>query len=47
MILDDYQYPVGAITTIAPTFRMPEDRFVEVGAHCLEAAGEIRKKILE
>ena len=47
VILDDYQYPVGAITTIAPTFRMLEDRFEEVGKHCLKAAREIREKILE
>lgn len=47
VILDDYQYPVGAITTIAPTFRLPEERFKEIGTHCLEAAREIKKKILE
>ena len=47
VILDDYQYPVGAITTIAPTFRLPEERFKEIGTHCLEAAREIKNKILE
>ena len=25
VILDDYQYPVGSITTIAPAFRMPPE----------------------
>lgn len=46
VILDDYQYPVGAITAIGPAFRMPEERFDEVGNACLETVREIRKKIL-
>ena len=46
VVLDDYAYPVGAITTIAPAFRLPPERFDELGAHCLEAAIN-KKKILE
>ena len=47
VVLDDYHYPVCAITTIGPAFRMPEKRFKEIGNACLEAAREIRKKILD
>ena len=47
VILDDYEYPVGAITTIGPAFRMPEQRFEEIGKICVESALEIRKKVLE
>ena len=46
VILDDYQYPVGSITTIAPAFRMPPGRFQEIGEICMSYAAEIRKKIL-
>lgn len=47
VVLDDYAYPVGAITTIAPAFRLPPERFDELGRICVEAANKIRKKILE
>ena len=47
VILDDYNYPVCAITTIGPSFRMAEERFEEIGNASLHAAREIRKKILE
>ena len=47
VILDDYEYPVGAVTTIGPAFRMPEERFEEIGKICVESALEIRKKVLE
>ena len=46
VILDDYEYPVGAITTIGPSFRVPEKRFQTIGKICMRAASEIRKKIL-
>jgi DNA-binding IclR family transcriptional regulator len=38
---------VGAVTTIGPAFRMPEERFEEIGKICVESALEIRKKVLE
>jgi len=47
VILDDYQYPVGAITTIAPAFRLTKERFEEIGEICQGSALEIRKKIFE
>ena len=46
VILDDYEYPVGSITTIGPAFRMPPERFEEIGKICIEAAAQIRKEIL-
>ncbi len=46
VILDDYHYPVGAITIIAPAFRMPPERFGEMGKACMEHASQIREKLL-
>lgn len=46
VILDDYHYPVGAITIIAPAFRMPPERFEEMGKACMEHASRIREKLL-
>ena len=43
VILDDYEFPVGAITTIAPAFRLPPERFEEIGQACMESARMIRK----
>jgi IclR family acetate operon transcriptional repressor len=47
VILDDYQYPVGAITVIAPSFRLESDRFEEIGKACMKTAESIRKKLLK
>jgi IclR family acetate operon transcriptional repressor len=46
VILDDYEYPVGSITTIGPAFRMQPARFEEIGKTCVRAAAQIREKIL-
>jgi len=46
VILDDYNYPIGAITVIAPSFRLENDRFKEIGNACLLAAGRIRNRLL-
>ena len=46
VILDDYHYPVGAITIIAPAFRMPPERFEEMGKACIEHASQSREKLL-
>lgn len=46
VILDDYNYPVAAITVIAPSFRLENDRFKEIGNACLLAAGRIRNRLL-
>ena len=47
VILDDYEYPIGAITTIAPAFRLPITRFEEIGISCLESSGRIRRALFE
>ena len=46
VILDDYHYPIAAVTTIAPAFRLPPDRFEDIGQACIETAEVIRKKLL-
>lgn len=45
VIVDDYEYPIGAITTIAPAFRLPEKRIQEIGMACIESSGKIRKAL--
>jgi len=45
-ILDAYQRPVGAITVMSPSMRMPRKRFPDVGRWCLEAAARVRKEFL-
>ena len=46
VILDDHNYPVAAITVIAPSFRLENNRFKEIGNACLLAAGRIRNRLL-
>ena len=46
VILDDYHYPVGAITVIAPSFRLESNRFEEIGTACIASARAIREKLL-
>ena len=46
VILDDYHYPVGAITVIAPSLRLECDRFHEIGESCVKSAREISEKLL-
>ena len=46
-ILDDFHYPVGAVTVIAPSFRLQEDQLVEAGRTCMEVACEIRERLLK
>lgn len=45
-VLDEYAYPVAAITVMAPAFRLKNDRFVELGRACIEAAETIRRRLL-
>ena len=45
-IVDAYQRPVGAITVMSPTKRLPQKRFAEVGQWCIDAAARIRKELL-
>ncbi|MEO1980705.1 MAG: IclR family transcriptional regulator [Fuerstiella sp.] len=45
-IVDAYQRPVGAITVMSPTKRLPQKRFPEVGQWCIDAASRVRKELL-
>ena len=45
-IFNNYQYPVAAITMMAPTFRMSEEQFPEYGAECIRAAQQIQDRLL-
>ena len=47
VILDDYHYPIASVTTIAPAFRLPPDRFEDIGRACIDTAEVIRKKLLK
>jgi IclR family acetate operon transcriptional repressor len=45
-IVDAYQRPVGAITVMSPTKRLPQKRFSEIGQWCIDAAARVRKELL-
>jgi IclR family acetate operon transcriptional repressor len=47
VILDDYHYPVAAITVIAPSIRLEKDRFEEMGEACIQSAQEIRDELFK
>ncbi len=46
-VLDAHQRPVGAITVMSPAKRLPQQRFVEVGQWCIEAAKRTREELLK
>jgi len=45
-VLDEYRYPVAAITVMAPSFRLKRDQFEKLGQLCIEAAENITRRIL-
>jgi DNA-binding IclR family transcriptional regulator len=45
-ILDDYSWPVAAITVMAPAFRLKRDRHTELGQACAQAAQTITRRLL-
>ena len=45
-VLDDYRYPVAAITVMAPSFRLHREQFAAMGALCQEAAATITRRLL-
>lgn len=47
VILDNYHYPVAALTVIAPSFRLDEEHFAEIGQNCIDAAAEARRELLK
>ncbi len=46
VILDDYAYPVAAVTVMAPAFRLKPERFAELGRACIQAAETIHQRLL-
>ncbi|MEO0413769.1 MAG: IclR family transcriptional regulator [Verrucomicrobiota bacterium] len=45
-IFDQYQYPVAAVTVMAPTFRLPESDIADLGKLCQQTASEIRNRLM-
>ncbi|SKB03738.1 transcriptional regulator, IclR family [Prosthecobacter debontii] len=45
-IVDEYRYPVAAITVMAPAFRLKRDGFEQAGRKCLQAAENITRRLL-
>ncbi len=45
-VFNAYEYPVAAVTVMAPVFRLPETQFAELGQHCRAAADRIRERLL-
>jgi len=46
VICDEYQHPVAAITVMAPAFRLKPANFAVTAQHVIEAADNIRRKLL-
>ncbi|HEY1049552.1 MAG TPA: IclR family transcriptional regulator [Prosthecobacter sp.] len=45
-VLDEYRYPVAAITLMAPSYRLQRDQFETMGRLCVEAAETITRRLL-
>jgi len=45
-ILNAHEYPIAAITVMAPIFRLPQDQMAELGEQCVQAAEQIRDRLL-
>lgn len=45
-ILDEYRYPVAAITVMSPSFRLKRDQLEKAGKLCIEAAENITLRLL-
>lgn len=45
-VLDEYSYPVAAITVMSPAFRVKAEHLHKLGKVCLEAAAKIQKRLL-
>ena len=45
-ILNEYQYPIGAVTVMAPSFRLHPDQFESLGIECISTANIIRERLL-
>lgn len=45
-VFNAYEYPVAAVTVMAPIFRLPASQFAGLGAHCRAAADHVRQRLL-
>ena len=45
-VLDEYRYPVAAVTVMAPSFRLKRDQFEKLGHLCIQAAETITRRLL-
>ncbi|MCB1229314.1 MAG: IclR family transcriptional regulator [Verrucomicrobiae bacterium] len=45
-VFNAYEYPVAAVTVMAPVFRLPPEQFSELGERCRVAADQIRERLL-
>jgi IclR family acetate operon transcriptional repressor len=45
-VFDAYEFPVAAVTVMAPLFRLPEELWPLYGEACLQAARLIRERLL-
>ncbi len=45
-VFNEYDYPVAAVTVMAPIFRLPPEQFPDLGKKCILAASEIRDRLL-
>ncbi|MFK5923822.1 MAG: IclR family transcriptional regulator [Verrucomicrobiota bacterium] len=46
-ILNQYEYPVAALTVMSPSFRLPESEFERLGLECIRAAAAIQQRLFE
>jgi IclR family acetate operon transcriptional repressor len=45
-VLDEYHFPVAAVTVMAPSFRLKRDQFEKLGHLCIQAAETITRRLL-
>ena len=45
-VLDEYRYPVAAVTVMSPSFRLKRDQFEKLGHLCIQAAETITRRLL-
>jgi len=45
-VFDAYEYPVAAVTVMAPLFRLPEELWPVYGEACRRAAKQIRERLI-
>ena len=45
-VLDAHGFPICAVTVIAPAFRLPAKLFPKVGADCIAAAADLKRRLL-